>query len=44
MISEKEDQSKLKSIVEQYLADYEDKSEITTGNIDQLIGDLLDPI
>ena len=44
LISEKEDQSKLKSIVEQYLADYEDKSEITTGNIDQLIGDLLDPI
>lgn len=44
LISEKEDQSKLKSIVEQYLADYEDKSEITASNIDQLIGDLLDSI
>lgn len=44
LISKKEDQNKLKSIVEQHLADYEDKSEITASNIDQLIGDLLDSI
>jgi hypothetical protein len=44
LISKKEDQNKLKSIVEQHLADYEDNSEITASNIDQLIGDLLDSI
>jgi len=42
MISEKEDQNKLKSTITQYLVDYEDKSEIMASNIDQLIGDLLD--